>query len=200
MKIILIGGEGTIGRAVAKELAPRHQVLIAGRSKGDLRVDTTSEESLRKMFTEVGAFDAVICATGRVPFEDFAKLTAEKYMEGLNDKLMGQVNAVRIGSEYIRERGSFTLTSGILGHDPVRGSCAAAMVNGAIEAFVKAAAIELPKQIRINAICPTILTESLDKYGSYFRGFDPVPANKVALSYSKSVEGLQTGQTYKVLY
>ncbi|MFI5334654.1 MAG: short chain dehydrogenase [Chlamydiales bacterium] len=199
MKIIVIGGTGTIGKAVAEELAPRHEVLIAGRSKGDLLCDTTSEESIRKMFQQAGSFDAVVTATGRVPFEDFSKLTAGQYLMGLNDKLMGQVNVVRIGCEYIREQGSFTLVSGILGHDPVRGSCAAAMANGAIEAFVKAAAFELPKQIRINAICPTIIIESLNKYAPYFRGFDPVPVKKVALAFCKSIEGHQTGQIYKVL-
>lgn len=200
MKIIVIGGTGTIGDAVARELRARHQVLVTGRSQGDLLCDTTSEESLRKMFKQAGNFDAVVTATGRVPFAEFSKLTAEQYMMGLSDKLMGQVNAVRIGSEYIREDGSFTLTSGILAHDPVKQSCAAAMANGAIEAFVRAAAIELPKGIRINAICPTIIKESLDKYGPYFYGFDPVPLSKVALAYSKSVEGLQTGQVYMVLY
>ncbi len=200
MRILVIGGSGTIGKAVVKELSPRHEVLVVGRSAGDLRCDTTSEESIREMFVKAGEFDAVVTATGRVPFEEFSKLKADHYLAGLNDKLMGQVNVVRIGSEYIRERGSFTLTSGILGRSPVRASCAAATVNGALESFVKAAAIELPKQIRINVICPTIIQESMDKYGAYFRGFDPVPLAKVALAYSKSVEGLQTGQVYEVLY
>jgi len=72
------------------------------------------------------------------------------------------------------------------------------MVNGAIESFVRAAAIELP-QHRINAVSPTVLEESLATYGSYFRGFEAVPAKRAALAFSKSIEGSQTGQIYSVV-
>jgi NAD(P)-dependent dehydrogenase (short-subunit alcohol dehydrogenase family) len=183
MKIIVTGGKGTIGAAVVKKLKERH---------------VTSEDSIRKMFEQAGHFDAVVSAVGHVHFEDFASMTAEKYQIGLKDKLMGQVNLVLIGSQFINEKGSFTLTSGILAHDPIRGGSSAAMVNGALEGFVKGASIEMPKGIRLNCVCPTIVTESMEKYESSFRGFDPVPVKTVALAYSKSVEGLQTGQVYQV--
>lgn len=198
MRIIVVGGKGVIGSAVVKELSVRHEVLIAGRKDCDLDCELTSEESIRKMFIKAGKFDAVIVTAGNVVFADFSEMTAEKYAFGLQDKLMGQVNTVLIGKEYIHEGGSFTLTSGILSCDPIRTGTSASMVNGALECFVKAAAIEMPHGIRINAICPTILQESMERFGAYFRGFDPVPASKVALAYSKSVEGHQTGQVYKV--
>ncbi len=72
------------------------------------------------------------------------------------------------------------------------------MVNGALEAFVGAAAIELPRGLRINIVSAGVLQEAMDAYGPYFRGFEPVPARRVALAYSKSVEGAQTGQIYRV--
>ncbi len=199
MKVIVIGGKGTIGSAVIKELTDRHDVLIAGRKNCDLICDITSEESIRKMFAKAGKFDAVVITSGNVVFDDFEKMNSAKYQFGLNDKLMGQVNVVLIGREFIRDKGSFTLTSGILSRDPIRAGSSASMVNKAIEGFVMGAAIEMPRQIRINVVCPTILAESMKKFGPYFRGFDPVPAAKVALAYSKSVEGLQTGQVYEVL-
>ena len=71
------------------------------------------------------------------------------------------------------------------------------MVNGALESFVRAAAIELRNQ-RINAVSPSVIAESMDAYGAYFRGFEPVPAKRVALAFSRSVEGAQTGQIYRV--
>lgn len=200
MKVIVVGGRGLIGSAVVKELSPRHKILIAGHNIGDLICDITSEESIRQMFTQAGDFDAVVMTTGDVHFEDFSQMTAAKYHIGLNDKLMGQVNIVLIGSQFIREKGSFTLTSGILSQDPIRTGSSASMVNAAIEGFVRGAAIELPRQIRINVVSPTVITESMDVHGSYFRGFDPVPVHKAALAYSKSVEGLQTGQVYRVGY
>lgn len=199
MRIIVVGGTGTIGSAVVNELSARHEILIAGRKSGDLSCDITSEESIRSMFSKAGKFDAVVVTSGNVVFASFNEMTAAKYRVGLEEKLMGQVNIVLIGREYIQDGGSFTLTSGILSRDPIRSGTSASMVNGAIEGFVLGAAIEMPRQIRINAVCPTVLLESMGSYAPYFRGFDPVPAAKVALAYSKSVEGLQTGKVYEVL-
>lgn len=198
MKIIIVGGNGTIGSAVVKELSSRHEVLIAGRHGGDLTCDMTSESSIRQMFTAVQKFDALVVAAGSVHFEELSHMTATKYQVGLQNKLMGQVNLVILGMQFIQDKGSFTLISGILGHDPIRTGSSASMVNGAIEGFVMGAAIEMPRQIRINAVCPTILEESMGALGERFHGFDPVPAHKVALAYSKSVEGLQTGKIYQV--
>lgn len=126
------------------------------------------------------------------------EFTEEQYHIGLNNKLMGQVNLVLVGLKHINEGGSFTLTSGILSHDPIKFGSSASMVNGAIDSFVKSAAIEMPKSIRINAVSPTVLTESLESYGPYFRGFESVSASRVALAYSKSVEGAQNGVIYQV--
>jgi NAD(P)-dependent dehydrogenase (short-subunit alcohol dehydrogenase family) len=200
MKIIIVGGTGTIGKAVVEELSSRHELIIVGHTSGDLQCDITSEKSIRKMYAKAGKFDALISTTGKVHFEEFSKMTSEKYFIGLNDKLMGQVNLVLIGREYIQDRGSFTLTSGILGQDPIYSGSSASMVNGGLNSFVKAAAIEMPRQIRINCVSPTVIKESMDVYAPFFRGFDAVPVAKAALAYSKSVEGLQTGQIYSVLY
>jgi NAD(P)-dependent dehydrogenase (short-subunit alcohol dehydrogenase family) len=198
MRIIVIGGTGTIGAAVVKELAPRHEMIIVGHKSGDLTCDVTSEKSLAQLFEKVGKYDAVVVTTGTVHFEELSQMTPEKYQIGLNSKLMGQVNSVLIGSRTINEGGSFTLTSGILSRDPIKAGSSASMVNSAIEGFVRAAALELPRGLRINAISPTLLTESLSAFAPYFRGYESVPASRVALAYSKSVEGLQTGQIYCV--
>ena len=120
------------------------------------------------------------------------------YAIGLHDKLMGQVNLVLIGREYVSEGGSFTLTTGVLDRDPIRQGTSASMVNGAINAFVRAAAIEMPRGQRINVVSPGVIEEAMDAYGSFFRGFEPVPAARAALAYAKSVEGAQTGQVYLV--
>jgi NAD(P)-dependent dehydrogenase (short-subunit alcohol dehydrogenase family) len=198
MKIIVVGGTGTIGKAIVTELKERHEVITAGFSHGDLHVDITQAASIKKMYESVGEFDALISATGKVHFGDLSEMTEKEYHLGLNNKLMGQVNLVLLGCHYIQDSGSFTLTSGILSHDPIRFGSSASMVNGALDSFVQSAAIEMPRGIRINVVSPTVLTESMDAYAGYFRGFEPVPAARVALAYSKSVEGLQTGQVYRV--
>jgi len=198
MRIIVIGGTGTVGQAVVNELSPRHTVMAVGHRRGNITVDITDKRSIEMMYQAIGSFDAMVATTGKVHFGAIEKMSAAQYQIGLNDKLMGQINLVLIGLNYINDHGSFTLTSGILNRDPIRFGSSAAMVNGAIDGFVKGAAIEMPRGLRINAVSPTVLAESMDKYANYFHGFEPVNAARVALAYSKSVEGMQTGQVFCV--
>ncbi|WP_102346098.1 short chain dehydrogenase [Bacillus sp. Marseille-P3661] len=198
MKILIVGGTGTIGKAVAEKLKLNHEIIIASKSNGDYKVDITSVESIEQMYKDLHNIDAVISTTGAAHFGNFSELTPELNEIAINSKLKGQVNLVLIGQNYINEGGSFTLTSGIMMDDPILKGSSAAMANGAIVSFVKSAAIELKRNIRINTVSPNVLEESMDKYGEFFKGFNPVPANKVANAYVKSVEGAQTGQTYKV--
>lgn len=198
MKILLIGANGTVGSAIKAELSQRHEVISIGRNSGDFRVDISDSASIRKLFEQTDTFDALVCAAGSVNFVPLAEMDASHFDLGLQDKLMGQVNLLLIGREFANDGASFTFTSGILNRDPIRTGASAALVNGALDAFVKAAAIELPRGLRINSVSPTVLVEAMDSYAPYFRGFKPAPGAEVALAYAKSVEGLQTGQTYIV--
>lgn len=197
MRVLIVGANGTIGKAVAAELSQRHEIVTAGRSSGDVRVDISDPQSIRAMYERTGRLGAVACAAGNVHFGPLESMTAEQFDLGLRDKLMGQVNLVLAGRSFVESGGSFTLISGILAQDPIRLGASASMVNGAIESFVRAAAIELPSH-RVNAVSPTVLEESMENYAPYFRGFEAVAVHRVALAYSKSVEGAQTGQIYRI--
>ena len=199
MKILIVGASGTIGRAVTAELAQRHEVVTAGRSSGDVRVDITDPSSIQAAFAEAGPLDAVVSTTGSVKFAPLEDMDADAYRFGLRDKLMGQVNLLLLGRDHVNDGGSFTFTTGVLDHDPIRSGTSASMVNGALNAFALAAAIEMPRGMRINVVSPGVILEAMDAYGAYFRGFEPVPAARAALAYVKSVEGAQTGQIYRVL-
>lgn len=199
MKIIIIGGTGTLGKTVVNNFKSRHDLIIAGHSNGDVKVDITDINSIEKMYKHVGSFDAVVSTVGSVKFLPLTKMSNADYEFGLHHKLMGQVNLVLIGLKYINDPGSFTLTSGVLSYDPIPTGSSAAMVNGALNSFVMSAAIEMPKGMRINIVSPTVLEESMQKYETYFPGFVPVPADRAAQAYRKSVEGAQTGQIYEVL-
>jgi NAD(P)-dependent dehydrogenase (short-subunit alcohol dehydrogenase family) len=198
MKILIIGGTGTIGMAIVKELSARHEVLTAGRNNGDIHVDIENKDSIRAMYQHVHNLDSIIITAGSVHFGMLDEMSAELYQKGLQSKLMGQVNVVLEGIKHLNDRGSFTLTSGILNRDPIVLGSSAAMVNGALDGFVKHAAIELPRGLRINIVSPTVIYEAMDSYAKYFRGFKPVLAADAALAYAKSVEGAQTGQIYIV--
>ena len=199
MKIVVIGATGTIGKAVVEALGDRNEIIKVGSKSGDHQVDIKDAGSIRKLFEKTGRFDALVSTAGKVHFGDFATLTEKEVQIGLRDKLMGQVNLVLIGRDFINDNGSFTLTSGVLTHDPIRFGACASLVNGALEAFVRAAAIELPRGLRINVISPGVLVESLPTYGDYFRGHEAVPAKRVGKAYLKAVEGRLTGQVLSVL-
>jgi NAD(P)-dependent dehydrogenase (short-subunit alcohol dehydrogenase family) len=199
MKIVVIGATGHVGEPVVAALSDRHQVIKVGSKSGDHQVDIKDSGSIRRLFEKVGRVDAVVATAGKVHFGDFAKLTENEVMIGIRDKLMGQVNLVLIGRDYVNDEGSFTLTSGVLSHDPIRYGTCASLVNGALDCFVRAAAIELPRGLRINIISPGVLVESLPVYGDYFRGHEAVPGERVGRAYLKSVEGRLTGQVLHVL-
>ncbi len=198
MKVIVVGGTGTLGKAVVQELSVRHETITVGHQSGDFQVDITSASSIRDLYEQVGAFDALVSTTGNVHFGALETLNESHYEVGLRNKLMGQVNLVLVGRDYISPGGSFTLTSGVLSHDPIRFGSSASMVNAAIDGFVIGAAIELPPGIRLNAVSPGIVKESVASMGQFFLGHEPVSAARVALAYSKSVEGLRTGQVFRV--
>jgi NAD(P)-dependent dehydrogenase (short-subunit alcohol dehydrogenase family) len=198
MRILVVGAQGTVGQAVMKALSARHDIVTAGRSGGDITVDLTKADSVSAMYAKLGPLDAVIACAGHVHFGPVAAMTPEQFRKGLDDKLMGQVNLVLLGMAHVSHGGSFTLTSGVLDRDPVRQGVNAAAVNGAIGAFVRAAAIEMPRGIRINAVSPGLLEESEKKYEGFFPGHEPVSSARVGLAYVKSVEGALTGQVFTV--
>lgn len=196
MRILLVGAAGTLGTAVHEVLGTRgHDVLTAGRSGGDLRYDITDPAQVRELYDRAGRVDAVVSAAGQVPYKSVGDLTPDDYLSAFTGKVLSQIDLVRQGLPRIAERGSFTLITGVTTREPIVTGAAASMANGAVEAFVRAAAIEIAPQ-RINAVSPTVFTESLDHYGSFFPGMPPVDLADVAQAYVRSVEGPQTGQVY----
>ena len=198
MKILLVGARGTVGRGVAAELGTRHEVIAAGRTGAEVTLDLADPAGLRRALTALGPLDAIVSAAGQVGWAPLLALTPDQWAFSVANKLMGQVNLALVGQEFLIDGGSITLTSGVLRDQPVPYGAAASLANGGIEAFVRAAAIELPRGIRINAVSPGVLLESMDALGPFFRGFEPVPSARVALGYSRSVEGADTGQVYAV--
>lgn len=198
MKIVIIGGNGTIGKRVAQHFSGKHEVLIAARTSGDLEVDIADSNSINSMFESTKDIDAVVCIAGDAKWERLENFSEEDFYIGIKSKMMGQVNLVRIGKDHINEGGSITLTTGILADDPVEMTTSAAMVNGGIHSFVKAAALELKRGIRVNVVASGLVEDALDKYRDYFPGHNAIPMAKVVNGYVRSVEGKGNGEIIRI--
>ncbi len=198
MKIVVVGASGTLGKALVEHLGQENELVQVAKSQGEYRLDITDGNSIKALFERVGKVDAIVSVTGNLHFGALEEMTAQNFSLGLNDKLLGQVNLALIGQHYLNKGGSITLTSGIVSEEPIIGGCNATTVNAAIEGFVRAAAIELNNGMRINAVSPSVVTESLDVYGPFFPGYESVSAKRVAMAFQRSLEGPLSGQTFKV--
>lgn len=199
MKILLIGGTGTIGSKVAKRLDGDNELIIAGSSSGDVQVDITSPESIQKLFEETGSVDAVIVTAGSAPVKPLANSTNEDFLEGVQSKMMGQINVALTAMNYLNEGGSVTLTSGILSDDPIPQGTILSTINGAVNGFVTGAYGEfLQKGFRINVVSPALVEDSADALGDFFPGHTPAKMEHVVDGYEKSLKTLITGQIINI--
>ena len=198
MKILIIGGNGTIGKPVATYFSQKHEVIVAGRSSGDLMVDITESSSIEQMLEKTGTLDAIVNIAGNAKWAYFDELSEEDFHIGLKDKLMGQVNLVRLGRKYLNPDGSITLSTGILADDPVIKTASAAMVNGAIHSFVKAVVLEIATQVRVNVVSLGLVEDAYEKYKDYFPGHIPITMNQAVQAYVRIVEGKGNGEIIKI--
>lgn len=199
MKILLVGGTGTIGKRVHWRLQEKHELVTAGSKSGDVQVDMTDVHSIEAMFKSVGKVDALVVAAGGAYMGPLRDMNEAHFYEGIRSKMMGQINLALIGQQYINPGGSITLTSGILAEDPIEHGAVLSTVNSAVNGFVVGAAGELFRQgIRINVVSPGVVEDSMEAIGSYFPGHNPVPMDRVVNGYIKSIEGIITGEIIKV--
>lgn len=193
MRILVIGANGTIGRAVVTALSAGNEIISASLRSSTVKVDMADPESIRRMYRSLGKLHAVVCAAGQAKFAPLAQLGDADFRFCLDNKLMGQVNVVRFGFDHMEDGGSFTLTTGILAQAPMPGSAAISLVNAGLEGFVRAAALEAPRNVRVNAVSPPWVTETLQALKMDVS--QGLPAAVVARAYVRSVTGDDTGST-----
>ncbi len=197
MKVLVIGSTGTLGMPITHALEEKYEVVRASHSRAPHKVDIADPASIKQLFAKVGKVDAVVCAAGHATFRPLASLTDDDIQLSIRSKLLGQVNLVRLGLEFINKGGSITLSGGILSRAPMPGAAAVSMVNAGLEGFVRAAALELPRSIRLNLVAPGWVRETLLSLN-----MDPsagTPADLVAQSYVYAVESTFTGQVIDVV-
>jgi NAD(P)-dependent dehydrogenase (short-subunit alcohol dehydrogenase family) len=194
VKVIIVGATGAVGKNAVEAMSDRHEIVRVGRTSGDVQMDIEDVDSIRTMYQQVGKVDAVVSAVGHVHFGPVHEMTSDQFMEGIHHKVLPQVNLVLEGFDHVNDGGSFTVTSGVLNRDPIRGGSCAAAANGALDGFVRGAAVDMPRGIRINAVSPEVLEVCREKYDGFFRGHEHVSNEAVGLAFSKAVEGCLSGQ------
>lgn len=194
MKVILVGASGTIGSSLSAYLSENHSVVKASANNSMVKVDISSADSIQEMYKSVGSFDAVICTAGSAFFGPLNAMSEEHFYIGIRNKLMGQINLVMIGKEYIKPGGRFVLTSGVLADRPSEQSTGLSIVNGALNSFVKSASIELPKDIKINAVSPGLVEDSAKKFGAFYPNAKPVSMELLNKTYEEALTSNYTGQ------
>lgn len=195
-KIIIVGASGTMGTYLAKALETEHDIIKASSKGSDYQIDITSTSSIDNFYKAVGPFDALVSTAGPTYVGPWKNLTDKEFRKGIEGKMMGQINLVLIGQHYINKKGSFTLISGALTHEPQLHFANASAANGAIDGFVRAAAIELENGIRINAVSPTVIEDS-PQYFPFFPGEIPVTMKQLEYGFRKSIFGANTGEIIK---
>ena len=190
-RVLVIGSTGLLGSQIVKALQGRAEVVEASASRAPLKVDIADPASLRRLFEKVGPVDGIVCAAGTARFLPWARATEDDWAHGLANKLMGQVNVVRLGTASVREGGAITLTTGVLAQHPMPGGAIFTTVNAAVEGFARAAAVELGTRVRVNVVSPGWITETLRAMG--MDESIGLSAAQAALAYVRQVESGASG-------
>ncbi|MBC02581.1 MAG: short chain dehydrogenase [Phycisphaerae bacterium] len=195
-RVLVIGGTGTIGSAVVRELSTDHHVEVAGRSSDpavDLS-DSTSIDRLADRLADGPIHEAVVvCAGGGMPgmVEDLDPSAA---LEALRPKLFGQIAVARAAPRFVRPGGAVVLTSGILERRPMPGMSHLSMINAALRAFALSAGTE-QRTVRTCVVSPGLVRESPQAVLDFFSGMDTVAAADLAKVYRRLIESGRDGET-----
>ncbi len=197
MKILAIGANGIVGKAAVNHLQQTHEVITVGHTSGDLTVDIESKESIQSLYENVGHVDAIISMAGNGEMGSLEEAPDSAFETVLNNKVMGQVNLVRLGLSYLNEGGSITLTSGQASNNPMPGLASISMGAAAINAFVGTAALELKDGKRINAVSPGMVKETMELWG--IDSTSGIASSDVATYYQASIDGQNNGEVFNAV-
>jgi len=192
-KLIVVGSTGVIGKKVVELLEEDYQIVEVNRSSGDYKLDMKDAISVDEMFKRIGKFNALISTSGFGRWASMDEMSIQDYHYGLQSKLMGQVNLVLIGRKYAHPGTTFVLTSGLLAQHPMPGSTSLSMINAGIEAFVRAAALEMGDK-RVNVVSPSFAKETMEMMG--LDSSTGIPAIEFAKLYKRAINEGKSGIIY----
>lgn len=193
MKALVIGYSGTIGNAVTRLLQEKgYEVIPASRST-DPGINMEDPSSIDNFFAGIDEVDAIVAVAGDVAGGPIDKLTDEQVELSLKSKLAGQINIVRKGLAKLRPNGVFVITGGMLAFMSWPQTSMYTMVNAGLDAFAKAAALDLTEGRRIVIVHPPYVAETAAKLGM---DTSPWPkADETAKAYLEAIGSNKNGES-----
>ncbi|MET7672932.1 SDR family oxidoreductase [Micromonospora luteifusca] len=199
-RVVVLGGTSGIGLATATRAA-REGAQVAVASSNQRSVDRalatlpagtqgyaanlTDPGDVARLFQRLGAFDHLVYTAGEplaLMSVDALDLSAARTAFDL--RYFGSLSAVNTALPYLRPGGSITLTTGTANHRPSAGWSVAASITGAIDALVRALAVELAP-LRVNAVSAGVIRSPL---------WDPLPHETREQMYAQLGESLPLGR------
>lgn len=170
-RVIVIGAGSGIGRCVAVAASEAGaSVVLAGRKQESLEataallkgprevrvLDASVEAQVAAFFESVGPFDHLVSTTSQGASGPITEMGAASVERAFAAKLWAPIFLVKHAAARIAPEGSFTFFSGFRAWKPAPGTSITSLVNGGLEAFTKAMAVELAP-VRLNAISPGVV-------------------------------------------
>ena len=194
-RIAVVGGTGTIGSAVVRELSEGYDVLSIGRST-DPRVDLGDLESIETLVKRLASgprFDAMVVCAGGGLLGRVDDLDLDEALDRLRPKLIGQIAIAQAGPRFLREGGAVVLTSGILERRPQPGMSHLSIINASLRAFATSSATE-GRSVRTCVVSPGLVAESPQAVLDLFPGMPMVSAADLAWVYRRLIESGRDGE------
>lgn len=119
--------------------------------------DITNEEAVKKFAYGISCdeWDAlVISSAGKAPHGSITDLSISDTRELFDSKFWGAYCCTKYLSPKLKEGGSITFVSGVLGRRPGINCSPLACTNGALEGLTRSLALELGPRIRVNCLSP----------------------------------------------
>lgn len=176
---VVIGAASGIGWASAQALAADGcRVVVADRNTEGAAeraaelgaphssnyVDVTDENSVQRLFTEVGAVDVVVNCAGFSNVGLITDMPVDQFRAVIDVCLTGGFIVAKHAGAHLSEGGVLVSISSLNGRQPAAGMSAYCAAKAGLSMLTQVAALEMgPRGIRVNAIAPgfvhTPLTE-----------------------------------------
>ena len=173
-KVLIVGGTGGIGRALAERYASlESEVVLTSRSAaraqataaelgGNTRgiaLDIAEPENIAAQLADVGEIDRLLIVAIERDYNTIRDYDIAKARRAVTVKLVGYTEVVHAMLGRFSDEASVVIFGGLAGERPYPGSTTVTMVNGGVRSMIKTMAVELAP-IRFNAIHPGIIGDT----------------------------------------